>query len=74
MLVKAAATTADTSGGALAWLTQLLVESPMWLQMIIMVALLVPVAVVVAWGWMWVVNVAVNSVASAVTRRKKRGE
>ena len=51
-------------------LSQLLVQAPVWIQMVIVVAMAVPLMVVVAWCLMWMVDRVANRAARAISQRR----
>lgn len=53
-------------------LSQLLVQAPVWIQMVIVVAIAVPLMVVIAWCLMWAVDRVANRAAGVNSLQRSR--
>ena len=53
-------------------LSQLLVQAPVWIQMVIVVAIAVPLMVVVAWCLMWGVDYVANRGKRLISQQRSR--
>lgn len=53
-------------------LSQFLVQAPVWIQMIIVVAIAVPLMVVIAWCLMWIVDRVANRAAGVISQQRNR--